>query len=1047
MTRNVLKTLGFTRAAFAVAAGIPFLTAVSAFAQEPSPAPAGGTAEVERVIVTGSNIPTAEEVGPNPVDTYRSEDIRRIGVRTTTDLVQRLPGVTGFSINQNISNGGDGRVEINLRGIFPKETLVLIDGRRVAPSLNGTALGGTSVDIGPLPFELVDHVDILKDGASAIYGSDAVAGVFNVFFYKRYRGLEVGYSYGNTNAGASNDAAEQSAYLLAGTGDDKTDIVVFAKWEDRAAIYSVDRGISQNGNKDRWGGFDARSGSHPGRQQSGVFIPNSGTSIYGPNTPTPHSFANVAGAVAAGTQYQSTGATNISSDRVVFNFARLTPDIPDGDKQNLYASYVHDICDKYLTVYADFRFARSFFNSALAPVPFVPDPFLTAGGAPLSGQVGISVPTQNAFSPFTVGDTVLSANNGIYAGLPVTTQVRYRALGDVPRRQSKTTFTDYMVDFGLRGEMGEFGDYFKTWNWETNFRYDDEAYEDVFLNAVSKIGLREALADTNPATAFNVFGIPSNTRQFDTSIPKGTSGPPFRNTKIADSRVFVTLHHNSVTTMELEDFKLSGDLWNLPAGPIGFALGVEHRRERYRDYPDSLNTTFSTIGSTDLQPSRGVRDVWGTYQEVRIPVTSPTWNVPYVLYSLEFDVAEREEWYASSVFGVPGTLASKRSQNDSQRPKFSVRWSPFDDSLVVRASYSEAFHVPYLNELSPQGAETFPSSVTNSTSGSYQFRALVGGNPSLRPEVAYDWSYGAVWTPKYLVKGLTLSATQWHVHQRDLVSPLSANFIAQHCEMFPGFVLFQDGSTCSHEAGNLVSQVNDQSFNLGSVVTEGLDFEASQILDTPLFGHGDFGTFTFTLNGTYVERFIFQSFPQGDGRRNNKEFSVLGRFADFGSLPQMRFYTSLFWDGPKGTWMEGIDAGVIVHYSSQYHDTGLGRDASGKPLERKIREWTPFDLQMSYTFNLPAPAPAGEVAGLAKDGGKSVKMNDGKEKNIMPVSTAEYNPCGWRAWLNGTTIALGMNNVMDLDPPFVAGAFENGYDESAADVKGRFWYAALKKKF
>ncbi len=92
---------------------------MSAFAQEPAaPAPAGGEATVERVIVTGSNIPTAEEVGPNPVDTYRSEDIRRIGVRTTTDLVQKLPGVTGFSINQNISNGGDGRVEINLRGIF-----------------------------------------------------------------------------------------------------------------------------------------------------------------------------------------------------------------------------------------------------------------------------------------------------------------------------------------------------------------------------------------------------------------------------------------------------------------------------------------------------------------------------------------------------------------------------------------------------------------------------------------------------------------------------------------------------------------------------------------------------------------------------------------------------------------------------------------------------------------------------------------------------------------------------------------------------------------
>ena len=87
------------------------------------------------------------------------------------------------------------------------------------------------------------------------------------------------------------------------------------------------------------------------------------------------------------------------------------------------------------------------------------------------------------------------------------------------------------------------------------------------------------------------------------------------------------------------------------------------------------------------------------------------------------------------------------------------------------------------------------------------------------------------------------------------------------------------------------------------------------------------------------------------------------------------------------------------------------------------------------------------MPGLAKDGGKNVKMNDGKEKNVMPVSTAEYNPCGWRAWLNGTTITLGMQNVFDSDPPFVAGAFANNYDESLATIKGRFCYVQLKKKF
>jgi len=104
-----------------------------------------------------------------------------------------------------------------------------------------------------------------------------------------------------------------------------------------------------------------------------------------------------------------------------------------------------------------------------------------------------------------------------------------------------------------------------------------------------------------------------------------------------------------------------------------------------------------------------------------------------------------------------------------------------------------------------------------------------------------------------------------------------------------------------------------------------------------------------------------------------------------------------------------------------------------------------LDLITSYTFNLPPPAAA-KVPGLAKDGGKSV-MTNGNEKNILPVTTAEYNPCGWRSWLNGTTITLGMQNVFDTDPPFVAGFPENNYDESLAMIKGRFWYLQLKKRF
>src|SRR6478672_5698633 len=138
------------------------------FAQGTAPSPPA-VAEVERVIVTGSNIPTAEEIGPNPVDTYRPADLEKLGVRNSTDLLTNLPQEIGTTVNQNAIGGGDGSVIPNLRGLLPKETLVLIDGKRVAiaasggaPTANGVGLSG--VDINLIPFPMIDHIDILKDG-------------------------------------------------------------------------------------------------------------------------------------------------------------------------------------------------------------------------------------------------------------------------------------------------------------------------------------------------------------------------------------------------------------------------------------------------------------------------------------------------------------------------------------------------------------------------------------------------------------------------------------------------------------------------------------------------------------------------------------------------------------------------------------------------------------------------------------------------------------------------------------------------------------------
>src|SRR5438270_12303887 len=402
MTRkNPIRGLGSAHFISASVSGLFALLACSVSAQNPLPTPGIPTeAEAERVIVTGSHIPTAEEVGPNPVDTYRPEDIEKLGGRNATDLLTKLPQEMGSTINQNANGvgGGNGSVIPNLRGLLPEETLTLIDGKRAAiiGSGGGVAAGAspglTGVDINLIPFPMIDHIDILKDGASAVYGSDAVAGVFNIFLKHKFRGLEIGASIGNTNLGSSNDARELETWMIAGTGDDKTDIVIIADAYDRAAIYGRDRNITSNANQLAWGGFDHRSGDFPGvigpfgnpaARLGFRLIPKL---FFSRNTPPPHSAPNV-----STSPYYTNNVPYPDGNFALYNFAAVTATIPAADRQSIYGSFTRDICDKYLTVFADFKYTRSFFDAAAAATGFSPDPFKNPNGTAFSPE-GISVP-------------------------------------------------------------------------------------------------------------------------------------------------------------------------------------------------------------------------------------------------------------------------------------------------------------------------------------------------------------------------------------------------------------------------------------------------------------------------------------------------------------------------------------------------------------------------------------------------------------------------------------------------------------------------------
>ena len=954
-----------------------------------------GMAEADRIIVTGSNIPSAAEVGPNPVDTYNKDDITRLGARTPTDLIQRLPAAFGAGFNEGTTGTGEGSASISLRGIDPKETLVLQDGRRLA---NG-GLYGAAVDFNLFPFGLIDHIDVLKDGASPIYGTDAVAGVVNVYLIHKFRGLELYASYGNTNFGSANDMGQEVTYLLAGTGDDKTNLVLFAGYFNQAAIFSRDVDISRSVNYRDWGGLDARSGNFAGRVDEFVYDPSRNG---GMKSPTPHSSANV----TDNPEYAPCG------DCVAFDFPKYTPLIAPSDRQYFYGSFDRELCPKALTVFADFEYVRRFWGGELAPRPIQGDIWIDADHPFGLSPSGFSVPIQNPFNPFTVADYVSPGGSGIGAAPPgtgFTTGVRYRFL-EAGSGTRKITANTTVFTGGARGALDWLGDYFKNWNWEAGLRWNEDAHTEIDRGIFNNFALREALLDTNPATALNPFGLNQNSREVIDRIRATT-------TEFATARVLT------------EDFILNGDLFKLPAGPVSFALGGQHLSDHFFDQPDGLTEAGQISGFTVFATTRGSRDSWATFWEARIPVTSSTWNVPG-FHSLEFDYAERFEDFSD--FG------------STERPKFSVRWEPFGGSPVpvtLRASYIEAYHAPGLLDLYAGSVVGFPpifDPVTNTFVRGVQ--TIFTSNPNLQPEIAYEHTFGGVVTPAAWwsgFRGLTFTVDYGHIDLRGFSIQPDPQVILDNEARFPG-TIHRDPVT-----GDIILIV-DKNQNLGGLVETYIDYQALEKFETIWLGHGDWGTFTAAMNGTYLADVRLKLLP-GD-----KPQHVVGKygggfqgFGGGGAYTHNRWYASLFYDGPASSWLHGADIGATVHYTGQYWDSPFFTKTFD---DRKVREWTTADLILNYTFNPVSGRAPNAVPGYAKG-----MASDSKSANIS--STAEYNPCGWSEWLRNTTLTVGVNNVFDLAPPFVAaaieatGAAENGFDETTADAKGRFWYMALRKRF
>src|SRR4051812_18778854 len=473
MIRNVLHTLGSLRTAVVAAVGIPLVIAGSANAQTPTPgpnapnAPVQSEATTERVIVTGSYIPTAETESALPVTVYTAEVLKKQGANTPVEGLRQLPSFVGNTITENDSNGGNGQAFITLRGLGPSNTLTLINGRRAFEM----------ADVNAIPIGALARTEILKDGASAIYGSDAVAGVVNFVMLngpgeKPYEGAELFALYGNTT---DTDAHVRQVYLRGGvTGlDGKVAIAASGEYYSRANLFSRDRTISTTGNTGNdptglgLGGLNGNSATFGGRVSIGTAV---GT------TPS--------GALVLQdlTNNQVTPASYRRFDPIPgqdpsrFNFRAFTPAIPAVEKAMYFVTGRYKIFGDGLQLYGDIMYAKTKQDNGLAAAPFT-----------LSNAFnGRTEARASIFNPF--------GNN--------LNSVAYRTVSELGLRRSFYDRDYHRYVAGINGDFNFQGNSFiSRFGYDAGFVYED------FLQVRTDSGdaTRTALRNLIAANVFNPF--------------------------------------------------------------------------------------------------------------------------------------------------------------------------------------------------------------------------------------------------------------------------------------------------------------------------------------------------------------------------------------------------------------------------------------------------------------------------------------------------------------------------------------------------------------
>jgi len=888
--------------------------------------------ELATVTVTGSLIPTTPDAVAVPVIAVDAKQLEQNGVVSNPLEILRkaIPSFAGRS-NAGTSNANNdnqrtaGGSQLQLRNL---PTLILVNGRRVANSGVGGINGKNFVDVNQIPAAAIDHIEVLTDGASSIYGSDAIGGVVNFILKSDYQGLTAGGRYGFANG----DYKERSAYATAGTQLGPISFTGTGSFQKTSPLFQSARAFTSPlyGKTSSIPGVVAVGSNNPG----GILAPGINTPSALNPTGTAATATSVSQLIANGTYVPTTPAAVANS----FDVSQLQTLLLQQELESFAGTAKMKLFDGRAELFSDVMVSQSRSFTQWLPVP-----------AP-----GLTVPSGAPYNPLTTN----------FSG------VTFDDL-DAP----KQFFNNVKA---LRMTLGARGDLVHGWTWETGFVFSQSDLVQSQANLLYKPNIPLAIAGGYDANGNAVAGGKYSKVLGGYSL----SGPlvlqpaldPFARggavNPAALTNVYGTEFINARSALASVDLQVVGSLFELPAGKVSLALGGSFRRESLsgRADPNGRVTDPTTglvtgndqqwLGGTYADPFDKHRDIDALFAETRIPVTGESFSFPG---AHEFDVtmAVRGEKYSDA--------------GRSTVPKFGFRWQPFDRQLTVRGNYSKSFSAPSLYaEYGPTDTRQVGAAVIQGVFGAnytgLPFNGEDGNNPNLQPATSQSRSIGIVFQPK-MVPGLSVAVDYSAITLKGFAGGIGFNNILTSINKLgaaspyfnnlgvDNFVGSAGASQPFVTPGALQAfltnagtgkgdpvQANrlfvvDQFRNLATLIEHSYTIDASYVVASDRHG-----TFTVSTAGAIFTDFDFQDLPgnpyiQYAGATNNAGGS--GGFG--GTLPRYRFFTSFDWT------YQNVDLTLSNTYVASTVDTGV--NGTSTPTIPVASYYT-FDTRAAYEFPL-----------------------------------------------------------------------------------------------